>query len=53
MVKNVHTNKKDIYQCEECCFHYEDKKLAEKCEAWCKENKSCSLEITKHAIENK
>ncbi len=52
---------KELYQCEECGFHYEDnstllitgKKQAEKCEAWCKEHKSCNIEITASAIENK
>lgn len=44
---------KELYQCEECGFHYEDQKLAEKCEAWCKEHKSCNIEITTSAVENK
>ena len=31
-------NKNEIaFVCEECCLSYKDKKLAEKCEAWCKE----------------
>jgi len=29
---------------------YKTKALASKCEAWCTKNKSCNLEITKHAI---
>ena len=45
--------KSKLYKCPECSLHYEDKKQAEKCEAWCKEHKSCNLEITSHAIENK
>ena len=40
-----------FYFCEECNFKYETKDLAEKCEAYCKENHSCSMEITKHAIQ--
>jgi len=44
---------KDLYQCEECGFHYEDREWAEKCEAWCREHKSCHIEITAHAEENK
>ena len=44
---------KKLYQCEECGFHYEDKKQAEKCQAWCKKHHSCNLEITASAIENK
>ena len=52
---------KELYQCEECSFHYEDsstslttgREWAEKCEAWCREHKSCNIEITAHAEENK
>jgi len=49
---NNESNKK-FYQCPECGLHYEDKDQAEKCEAWCKEHKSCNVEITSSAIENK
>lgn len=38
------------YECKKCKLLYKDKKWAEKCEEWCKEYKSCSLDITKHAI---
>ncbi|MCP6720296.1 MAG: hypothetical protein KJI72_03210 [Patescibacteria group bacterium] len=49
---------KELYQCEECGFKYEDsstslttgKEWAEKCEVWCKEHKSCNLEIIKHGM---
>lgn len=41
------------YQCKECGLHYKDKKTAEKCRAWCKEHKTCNIEITKEAEENK
>jgi len=44
---------KKLYQCQECGFHYADKEWAEKCEAWCREHKSCNIEITAHAEENK
>jgi len=47
MVKQI----QDKWQCEECGLVYEDKDWAEKCEAWCKEHKSCNLEITAHAEE--
>ncbi len=46
------SNKKELYQCEECGFHYEDREWAERCEAWCREHKSCNIEITAHAEEN-
>jgi hypothetical protein len=39
------------WMCEECKLKYEDKSWAERCEAWCKEHKSCNLEITKHAVK--
>lgn len=52
MVKIIQKENKKLYQCEECGFYYESREWAEKCEAWCKEYKSCNLEITKHAAEN-
>jgi hypothetical protein len=39
-----------IYKCPECGFEYREKEWADKCQAWCAENKSCNIEITKHAI---
>jgi len=53
MVKILRENNKTLYQCEECGFRYEEQLWAEKCEAWCKEHKSCNVEITSSAIENK
>jgi len=61
MVKVIQKDNKELYRCEECGFHYADgstslttgKELAEKCEAWCREHKSCNIEITAHAEENK
>jgi hypothetical protein len=41
----------NYWVCEKCGFKYEDKSWAEKCEAWCKEHKSCNLEIVKHAVK--
>ena len=41
---------KEIYVCEICNLAYEDKKLAEKCQAWCTKYSSCNLEITKSSI---
>lgn len=42
-----------LYQCPECGFHYKDESLAKKCEVWCRERKSCNIEITAYAEENK
>lgn len=53
MVKVIQNINNELYQCEECGFHYQDKAAAEKCEAWCKEHKSCNIEITSRAEENK
>ena len=53
MVQVIQKSNKKLYQCDECGFHYQDKEIAEKCEAWCKEHKSCNIEIIAHAEENK
>lgn len=42
-----------LYRCPECGLHYRNEQTAEKCRQWCKEYKSCNLEITQHAEENK
>ena len=42
--------KDKLYQCKECKLYYKDKNLAKECEEYCKSHKSCSLEITKHAV---
>lgn len=44
--------KRQLIQCKECGFQYADREWAGKCEAWCKEHKSCNLNITSHALEN-
>lgn len=51
-MKEIDENNKKLYQCEECGLKYPQKEWAEKCEAWCKEHKSCNLEIIKHAKTN-
>lgn len=43
--------KEGFYVCEICSFKYETSDLAQQCEKFCKENNSCSLEITKHAVQ--
>lgn len=42
---------KGLFQCKVCGLFYKDKKVAEKCEAYCKKHVSCSLEIIKHAVK--
>src|SRR3989344_3991606 len=56
---SLHTMTKDkeqagskTYQCEECGLWYKNKGISEQCQAWCKEHKSCNLEIIKHSIKN-
>ncbi|MBI2543231.1 MAG: hypothetical protein HYW24_03535 [Candidatus Aenigmarchaeota archaeon] len=39
-----------IYKCGICGFGYKDEDMAQKCQAWCSEHKSCNLQITKNAI---
>ncbi|MBS3051955.1 MAG: hypothetical protein J4428_01100 [Candidatus Aenigmarchaeota archaeon] len=51
MVKEEIKNNKKYFVCEECGFAYKEKKLAEKCQNWCKEHNSCNIEITKHAVK--
>ena len=41
MVKVIQKENKELYQCPECGFHYDEKEWAEKFEAWCREHKSC------------
>jgi len=43
---------KTLYQCEECGLKYENKEIAEKCQAWCSEHKSCNLDIIKNAVKD-
>ncbi len=53
MVKAIQKENSKLYQCEECGFYYADREWAGKCEVWCREHKSCHIEITSHAEENK
>ena len=39
-----------LFLCEECDLLYKEEALAQKCEDWCREKKSCNLEITKYAV---
>lgn len=40
------------YKCNECGLIYSDEEIAEKCQKWCSEHKSCNLEITKNAVKD-
>lgn len=41
------------FQCPECGLHYTDEATAKQCEAFCKANNACSLEIATNSIEAK
>ncbi len=45
-------NDPKLYSCKECGLRYRDKTWAYKCEEWCKEHKSCNLEITSHGEQS-
>ena len=49
MTKN--TKREHYFICPECNFSYKEKEWAGKCEKWCKEQHSCNIEITKHAVQ--
>ena len=42
-----------LYQCSECGLHHEDETIAKQCQVWCREHKSCNLEITQDSVEAK
>jgi hypothetical protein len=50
MTKVIQENNQIFYQCEECSLKYVEKEIAEKCQAWCAEHKSCNLDIIKHSV---
>lgn len=50
MVQVVQKDDSKYYKCEKCGFVYADQEIAEKCQAWCSEHKSCNLDIIKHAV---
>ncbi|MEM2909864.1 MAG: hypothetical protein QXO01_02185 [Nitrososphaerota archaeon] len=55
MVKIVMLERKGkigtYYICEECGLVYSEVSIAERCEDWCRNHKSCNLEITRNAVE--
>lgn len=40
-----------IFQCMGCGLHYHDRRIADKCEEFCRENNACSIEIARFSIE--
>lgn len=45
------SNAKKTFQCPECGLHYRNEEIAKQCEAYCKANKACNVEIMQHSIE--
>lgn len=50
MVRKIIINNKNAYQCGECKFKYKNKRIATKCEEYCKKYKACNSDIIKHAL---
>ncbi len=51
MVNEIKKNGIVYFKCEECSMLYASEKIAKKCENFCRKNKSCNIEIIKHAIK--
>jgi len=51
MVLEVEYKEVDHHYCEDCELVYESRDWAERCEAWCRENDTCNIEITRHSIK--
>jgi len=51
MVKQENNDGKRVFICEACGFAYATVPMAEKCEEYCISHRSCSLDITKHALK--
>ena len=52
MEENIINDNSNLHKCNECGLHYKNKEISQKCEAWCKENKTCNVEITKQSEEH-
>lgn len=50
MVRQTKFKDAQAYECDVCGFKYADRKIAEKCENFCRTHNSCSMEITKSAL---
>ncbi len=51
MVEETNFEGRIVYKCTKCGWMYEDKKWAEKCEAYCKKYKACNIKYQKFAIK--
>jgi len=51
MKNNKIKTKTNLFTCHECGLKYSDTEWRDKCEKWCKDNKSCNLNIIKHSIK--
>ncbi|MEK6914377.1 MAG: hypothetical protein AABW83_01890 [Nanoarchaeota archaeon] len=47
----IKDKEKKIYYCKECKLAYRKLATAKKCEEWCKNHKSCNLDIIRYAIK--
>jgi len=50
IIRNHIASKQIYFKCKECGLFYKERIWAVKCEEWCLANKSCNLEIIKHAV---
>ena len=48
----VEVDSKGLFVCGECKLKYLERAIAEKCEKWCSEHKSCNLEIIRKAASS-
>ena len=51
MVEEKIVKSKNYFKCPICGFFYKEEQLTQKCEDFCKANRSCTLEITKYAVK--
>jgi len=51
MVMGTKIGTRLVFKCEKCGWLYNNPGFADKCEIWCTNNRSCNIEITKHAIK--
>ena len=51
-MREINKDKNIYFECEKCGLLYPAKTWALKCEDWCSKNKSCNMEIIKHAVKD-